>query len=131
MAVYNLLWYQTLYQKGIGEALATNFSNYAPPYTYFLALATLTHVLIPPLVAIKLIPICFDLLGAFFIYKIIKLKYQQGDMPWLAAAVYFSAPTVILNSAYWGQADSLYTSLLLACLYFLIIEKAGMPTMAQ
>jgi len=130
MAVYNLLWYQTLYQKGIGEALATNFSNYAPPYTYFLALATLTHVLIPPLVAIKLIPICFDLLGAFFIYKIIKLKYQQGDIPWLAAAVYFSAPTVILNSAYWGQADSLYTSLLLACLYFLIIEKSFISMLA-
>ncbi len=124
MVVYNLLWYQTLYQKGIGEALATNFSNYTPPYTYFLALATFTRNLLPPLVAIKLIPICFDLLGAFYIYKIIKLKHQQGDMPYLAAAVYFTAPTIILNSAYWGQADSLYTSFLLACLYFLLAEKS-------
>jgi hypothetical protein len=53
MALYNLLWYQALYQKGIDGALATNFSNYTPPYTYFLALATFTHDLIPPLVAIK------------------------------------------------------------------------------
>ena len=45
-------------------------------------------------------------------------------MPYLAAVIYFTAPTVILNSAYWGQADSLYTSLLLACLYFLLIEKS-------
>jgi Gpi18-like mannosyltransferase len=118
MGVYNLPWYETLYQKGIGEALATNFSNYTPPYTYFLALATLTRDYIPPLTAIKLIPICFDILGAFYVYKIIKLKYQHGDMPYLAAAIYFTAPTVILNSAYWGQADSLYTSLLLACIYF-------------
>ena len=124
MAVYNLLWYQTLYQKGIGEALATSFSNYTPPYTYFLALATLTHDLIPPLVAIKLIPIFFDLLGAFYIYKIVKLKYQQGDIPYLGAAVYFAAPTIILNSAYWGQADSLYTSFLLGCLYYLMTEKS-------
>jgi Gpi18-like mannosyltransferase len=123
MVVYNLLWHQTLYQKGIGETLATNFSNYTPPYTYFLALATLTHGLIPPLTAIKLIPICFDILGAFYIYKIVKLKYQDGDIPYLAAAIYFTAPTVILNSAYWGQADSLYTSLLLACIYFLLAEK--------
>jgi Gpi18-like mannosyltransferase len=110
MTAYNLLWYQVLYQKGIGKALATNFSNYTPPYTYFLALATLTHDFIPPLVAIKLIPICFDLLGAFYVYKIVKLKYQQGDMSCLAAAVYFTAPTIILNSAYWGQVDSLHLS---------------------
>jgi len=124
MAAYNLLWYQTLFQKGIGEALATNFSNYTPPYTYFLALATFSHGFIPPLTAIKLIPICFDLLGAFFIFKIVKLKYDQADMPYLAGAVYFTAPTVILNSAYWGQADSLYTSLLLVCLYFAMVEKS-------
>lgn len=124
MAVYNLLWYQTLYQKGIGAALATNFANYTPPYTYLLSLATLTHNFIPPLVAIKLIPICFDLLGAFFIYKIVRLKYRQGTLPYLAAAIYLTVPTVILNSAYWGQADSLYTSFLLACLYFLLTEKS-------
>ena len=124
MAVYNLFWYQTLFEKGIGEALATNFSNYTPPYTYFLALATLTHNFIPPLIAIKLIPICFDMLGAFYVYKIIKLKNQHGNIPYLAAAIYFAAPTVILNSSYWGQADSLYTSLLLACLYFLLTEKS-------
>jgi Gpi18-like mannosyltransferase len=124
MVVYNLFWYQTLYQKGISEALATNFSNYTPPYTYFLALATLTRGFIPPLVAIKLIPICFDLLGAFYIYKIIKLKYENDTLPYLGAAIYFAAPTVILNSSYWGQADSLYTSLLLVCLYFLLTEKS-------
>ena len=118
MAVYNLFWYQTLFEKGISEALATNFSNYTPLYTYFLALATLTHNFIPPLIAIKLIPICFDVLGAFYVYKIIKLKYPHGNIPYLAAAIYFAAPTVILNSSYWGQADSLYTSLSACLLIF-------------
>jgi Gpi18-like mannosyltransferase len=102
MVVYNLLWYQTLYQKGIGEALATNFSNYTPPYTYFLTLATLTHDFIPPLVAIKLIPICFDFLGAFYTYKIIKLKYQQGDALSCGGGL-FHGSKCHLNSAYWGH----------------------------
>ncbi len=123
MVVYNLRWYEELSQKGIGKTLGTNFSNYAPPYTYLLAIATFTRGLIPPLTAIKLIPIGFDLLGAYFIYKIVKLKYQQGYFPKLAAAIYFAAPTVILNSAYWGQADSIYTSALLICLYLLMTDR--------
>ncbi|MBI5823220.1 MAG: hypothetical protein HZB18_04275 [Chloroflexi bacterium] len=123
MVVYNLPWYQELHERGIDKALGTNFSNYTPPYTYLLALATFTYGLISPLTAIKLIPICFDLLGVIFVYKIVKLKYQHGNLPPLAAAIYFAAPTVILNSAYWGQADSIYTSALLVCLYFLMTEK--------
>jgi len=102
MIIHNLRWYETLNQQGIDKALATNFANYTPPYTYFVALATLTHDFIPPLTALKIIPTCFDLLGAFFIYKIVKLKYPQGNMPHLAAAIYFAAPTILLNSAYWG-----------------------------
>jgi len=130
MIIHNLRWYETLNQQGIDKALATNFANYTPPYTYFIALATLTHNFIPPLTAIKIIPICFDLLGAFFIYKIVKLKYQQGNLSHLAAAIYFAAPTILLNSAYWGQADSIYTSALLICIYFLVTERPFIAMLA-
>jgi Gpi18-like mannosyltransferase len=123
MDTYNLQWYQELSEKGIQETLGKNFTNYTPPYTYLLALATLTRDFLAPLTAIKFIPICFDLFGAFLIYKIVKLKYQSGENPKLAAAIYFSAPSVILNSSFWGQADSIYTSLLLACLYLLLTNK--------
>lgn len=123
MDTYNLQWYQELNEKGIQETLGKNFTNYTPPYTYLLALATLTRDLLAPLTAIKLIPICFDLFGAFLIYKIVKLKYQSGENPKLAAAIYFSAPSVILNSSLWGQVDSIYTSFLLACLYLLLTNK--------
>jgi Gpi18-like mannosyltransferase len=123
MIVHNVPWYMTLYQEGIIKSMATEFANYSPPYTYFLALATFTHDFIPPLTAIKLIPMCFDVLGTFLIYKIVRLKFQKGPMPGLAAAIYFTLPTVILNSASWGQADSLYTFFLLVCLYFVLKEK--------
>jgi Gpi18-like mannosyltransferase len=122
LQIFNLVWYETLY-AGIAKALGTGFANYTPPYTYFLALATFTRDLISPLTAIKLIPTLFDVLGAFLIYKIVKLKFEQSDLPYLAGAIYFSAPTVMINSSFWGQADSLYTASLLACLYLLMIEK--------
>jgi Gpi18-like mannosyltransferase len=123
MDTYNLQWYQELSEKGIQETLGKNFTNYTPPYTYLLSLATLTRDFLAPLTAIKFIPICFDLFGAFLIYKIVKLNYQSGENPKLAAAIYFSAPSVILNSSFWGQADSIYTSLLLACLYLLLTNN--------
>ena len=122
LVIFNLVWYDTLSQ-GIVRVLATDFANYTPPYTYFLALATFTRNFIPPLTAIKLIPTFFDIFGAFLIYKIVQLKFGKSDIPLLAAAIYFTAPTVMINSSYWGQADSLYTSCLLACLYLLMIEK--------
>ena len=138
---FNLIWYETL-SKGVAQALATDFANYTPPYTYFLALATLMRGFIAPLTAIKLIPTCFDILGAFLIYKIVALipapspvgsreknplslreRARVRARPLLAAAIYFSAPTVLINSSYWGQADSLYTACLLTCLYLLMTER--------
>ncbi len=38
----------------------------------------------------------------------------------------FFAPTVILNSALWGQADALYTVALIACIYFLLIRQPAL-----
>jgi Gpi18-like mannosyltransferase len=122
LAIFNLVWYETL-RNDVLHALATNFANYTPPYTYFLALATFTRDFIPPLTAIKLIPTFCDMLGAFLIYKIVRLKYQN-DLPYLAAAIYFTAPTIMINSSYWGQADSLYTAGLLACIYLLMLDRS-------
>jgi Gpi18-like mannosyltransferase len=125
MKNFNLIWYQVLVDNGIGETLATSFTNYSPPYTYLLALATLSKDVIPPLIAIKLIAILFDILGMYIVYRIIKIKYSNGSIPLLAAAVYFSAPTVIINSSLWGQADSIYTCFLLLCLYFILTERSA------
>jgi Gpi18-like mannosyltransferase len=123
LRIHNIPWYETIIDLGILRALGTNFSNYSPPYTYLLAFSTLAHKYLSPVVSIKLIPIFFDLLTAIFIYRIVKLKYPAGVLPFLASAVYFIAPTVVINSSYWGQADSIYTSFLVMCLYYLLQKK--------
>jgi Gpi18-like mannosyltransferase len=43
-----------------------------------------------------------------------------GPVPFLGAAIFFVLPTIILNSAWWGQADTIYTFFVLASLYFLL-----------
>ncbi|HET7143273.1 MAG TPA: glycosyltransferase 87 family protein, partial [Anaerolineales bacterium] len=93
---------------------------YTPPYLYLLWVATWTRTLLPEITAIKLLSILFDAGNAVCIYKISRIKYPEGALPFLGAAVFFALPTIILNSAWWGQADSIYTFFVLASLYFLL-----------
>lgn len=130
MRNYNLNWYNTLVENGALSTLGTNFTNYSPPYTYILALASLTKNFIPPLISLKLIPTFFDIFGMYLVFKIVRIKYSTGNFPYLAASLYFSAPTVILNSSYWGQVDSFYTSFLLLCLYYLLINRPAFSMIA-
>ena len=119
--VVYIQWYNQLSTEGFSR-MADNFSVYTPPYLYLLWMATLTKEVVPPLIAIKLIPTIFDLLSAFGIYKLIRLKYPQGDIPFLAAAGFLLLPTVMVNSTYWGQVDSPYASFLLLCIFFLLSD---------
>lgn len=116
-----LKWYDQISARGL-DALSGEFSVYAPPYLYLVWLATLTRGFLDPIVALKLIPIAFDLLSAFAVYKIVRLKYPEGTIPLLASAILLLLPTVLVNSSFWGETDALYTSLLLLCVYFLLSE---------
>jgi len=116
-------WYGFILKRGFVNAFKENFALYTPAYLYLLWLATLLNGIVSRVALIKLISIFFDILSAFFIYKIILLKYPRTRVPLLAAALGFSLPTVILNSSYWGQCDSIYTAFFLVCLYFILIER--------
>ena len=118
-----ITWYGTLLERGIPRTLATHFTTYSPPYTYLLALATLTRGFLPALSAIKLLPTLFSAASALLVYRLVRVRYARGSLPHLAAALYFAAPTVILNTSFWGQADAIYTFFLLLCLYFLVRER--------
>ena len=123
MRAFVMRWYDQLARQGF-SALQTDFSNYTPPYLYLLWIATWTRTLLSEVTAIKLIPILFDVGNAIWVYKIARIKYPKGPIPWLGAAVFFVLPTILLNSAWWGQADSIYTFFLLACFYFLLRDRS-------
>lgn len=118
---YLIPWYDYIAQKGILTALGDNFANYTPPYTYLLAL--MTAIPIPKLIAIKIIPIVMDLINSILIYKIINSRYPSSSISLWAAVIFWCLPSVILNSAYWGQADSFYTGFLLLTIYFLLLSR--------
>ncbi len=115
------LWYDHIQNNGGFAALKDNFSNYTPPYLYLMWLATKLPV--QKLYAIKLIAIPFDFLLAFIVLLLVRLKYQNKTIQLLAFCAALFAPTVIFNSALWGQSDAMYTSFLLGAVYYLIRKK--------
>lgn len=118
---YLFPWYDFISNHGILNALGQKFSNYAPAYTYLLTIATTLPV--KKIIAIKSISILMDIVNSLLIYKIVKLKYHTGPSPLLASAIFWVLPTVIFNSAYWGQCDGIYTGFLLLTLYMLILRR--------
>jgi len=108
-------WYDVLTQNGGLAALRYPFYNYNPPYLYLLTAATWLPV--PELVAIKLIPVVFDLLLGYAGYLIVRQYTRGHGRALLAAALLVLAPTVVLNSAWWGQCDSIYAAFSLLALH--------------
>jgi Gpi18-like mannosyltransferase len=122
MKDYLLDWYNELATHG-HVAFRDPFSNYTPPYIYMLYMMTKTAGFIPKVAAIKLISIGFDFLNAFLVYLLLKRRYPQGVTAWMGASAFLLLPTIWLNSAYWGQADAIYTCFLLLCLFFLMRDQ--------
>jgi Gpi18-like mannosyltransferase len=114
-------WYDFIQTHGGYSALRYNFSNYNPPYLYLLALAT--YLPIPKLVAIKTLSVVFDGALGLFTYLILSLRYKRSYAAIIGALVVLFAPTIVINSAAWGQSDAIYTALCLGSLYFLLKER--------
>ncbi|MBO0839215.1 MAG: DUF2029 domain-containing protein [Sciscionella sp.] len=114
-------WYDYIAQHGRFAALKDNFANYNEPYLYLLAL--LSYTSLSPLIGIKAISIAFDLLLSYFTFRIVRLRYPTGWLPLAAGTVVLFLPTVVLNSAMWGQVDSIYASLGIGGVYFLLRRR--------
>ncbi|HEY9152796.1 MAG TPA: hypothetical protein VIN60_07915 [Anaerolineales bacterium] len=120
--VYTRHWYTYIKAHGF-SAFSQNFSNYNPPYLYLLYVIIRFFPDLPGVIATKLPSLIADFVGAGLAYKIVNIQYPKSPIPMFAIFAILFAPTIVLNSAFWGQADALYTVGLIACIYFLLIKK--------
>lgn len=91
--------------------------SYSPPYLYLLLLASpLTRFFSLDMV-IKVVSVLFDYLSAFFVLRIIELHDPAGWKKWLGFFCVLFAPTVLINSAYWGQFDGIFSAFLIMAFY--------------
>jgi Gpi18-like mannosyltransferase len=114
-------WYDFMVEHGFFRSLSQNFYNYNPPYIYLIGLTTF-FTWIPKLTAIKIISVIFDFVAAAAAYHIVFFKRQDQQWAWLAFFTVLFAPTVFIESGFWGQCDVIYTAFLLWMIYFLLRE---------
>ncbi len=122
-------WYVTIHDMGFA-AFGTDFTTYNPPYLYELYLLARFFPDLPNVVAIKIPSLITDFVCAYFVYRVVKLKFEAGPFPLVAAFAFLYTPTVVLNSAFWGQADVLFTAPLIASLYFLMKRQNALAMLA-
>ena len=123
-------WVQYFRDNGGFAALKDSVGNYNVPYLYFLAL--FSYVDIYDLYLIKLLSTFFDVILAFGAMRLTGL-FTRSRVKLLF--VYFAVlfwPTVVLNSAVWGQCDSIYVALGLLAVYWAMDGRPvlGMAAMA-
>jgi len=118
-------WFYELKENGGLHALNINIGDYNSPYITILAL--LTYLPINPVISVKMVSIIFDYICAFAVMKIINIIFDKNQhrelYGLLAYGVILFLPTVILNSACWGQADSIYTAFVLISIKYLLEKK--------
>ena len=95
------------------------FCDYPPAYLLVLWLVgALRNLLGLPYdgpvtwVLIKLTPILCDMVGAYLVYRLLRRSLGE-NVAALLSLLYALNPAAILNSAAWGQVDSVLTLLLL------------------
>lgn len=114
-------WYGALKNNGGFAAVGMNIGDYMPTYLYLLAI--FTYFPISGLTAIKLISSLADIVLAIYVMKTVRLKYENPMYGVMAYAAVLFLPSVVLNSAVWGQCDAIFTAALVACVYYFMLDK--------
>ncbi len=97
-------WYDVLDQQGF-EAFRSRFADYNYPYLYLIAGLTWLHI--PSLVGVKALSIAADVVLATVAARIVTLRSTNRWLPLGGFALVLFLPSVIANSAWWGQADGI------------------------
>ena len=127
-----LPWFDQIKAAGGLSALSSQVGDYGLLYQTIISL--MTYVDISPIYQYKLLSVAFDAalaVMAALVYKDLMLNGLNGKTQTVSREAHESIltrsalvgvlvwllPTVMLNSAYWGQCDSIYAFFCLATLY--------------
>lgn len=114
-------WFYFIKERNGLPALRYNLGNYNVPYMILLAL--LTYIAEEPLVPIKMLSIFFDVTLAISCAFLAKELTKSKKVAMLSYGIILFLPMVFLNSAWWGQCDSIYATFVVLSFLYLLKEK--------
>nr|WP_157529022.1 hypothetical protein [Kibdelosporangium sp. MJ126-NF4] len=114
-------WYEFISANGGFSALRYQFADYNVPYLYLLAI--LSYLPVPALVGVKAITVLFDVVLAYYVYRLVALKHPRGWWPFLAAVTVSVLPTIVTNGALWAQCDVIYAAFGLGGVYYAVRSR--------
>jgi Gpi18-like mannosyltransferase len=117
-----LPWVNFIKANGYFEAMKYPFYNYTPTYIYLLVL--IAKIGINPVIGIKIVSILFEYLMAFFVGKIVQLKYPSRLTMLATLAIVPLIPTVLMNASYWHQCDAVYSAFAIGSIFFLLNKRS-------
>ncbi len=124
MNVFLLPWFEDMQINGGFRALGEQVGDYNVLYQTIIAL--MTYLPLNPMTMYKSLSCGFDFLmaltAAFFVCGERKAP-KFGVLFNVIYAVMLFLPTVVLNSAYWGQCDSMYAYCIMASLILLYKDR--------
>jgi Gpi18-like mannosyltransferase len=100
------IWTETMRNMTISQALSTPIGDYNMPYLYLILL--ISRLPFYDLYCIKLCSVIADVAAALAVARLASLVSRRQIVIFLSFAAALLAPTTWLNSAYWGQCDSIY-----------------------
>ena len=115
-------WWLQIKNGGV-QGLATQVGNYNIPYQIITYIFTLLPI--GPLYSYKILSIIFDFVLACSAALLVRnfCKNKSAFKSVITYSLVFCSMTVVLNSAFWAQCDSIYVSFILLAIYFLRKEK--------
>lgn len=116
-------WFNYLKANGGFWALKNYPGDYNAPYMTIMSL--LTYIPINSLYSIKIVSVFFDFVLAVASAALVKeiIPKNKKFYSFLTYCIVLFLPTVVLNSALWGQCDCIYASFVILSLLYLIKEK--------
>lgn len=126
MNIYLLPWSKEFKENGFLYCMRNGVkgSNYPPAYMLILGLLSLLPL--KTVYAIKIVSILFDFVCAFVAF-LIAGEFKKGAVPYIVYCAVLLSPTAMLNSARWGQCDSIYTAFILLSVYSFVQKKRILP----
>lgn len=132
-------WSERMFSRGFGNFYSSDyFCDYPPLYMAMLAIpAALRHLLgiafnsQAHVMLIKLMPMAFDMLIAALVYAVARRRVSSRAAMLLGVVCAFN-PAALVDSAAWGQIDSVFTFFIVLAAVCLIDRRyaLALPTIA-